>query len=638
MVSLFPARVLGLLVAGLFPCLGTLQASTPSNRDIAAVKSLKQLSLEELMDLEVTSVSRRAEKLTEVASAIQVVTGENIRRSSATNLAEALRLAPNLQAAQLNAYSWVIGARGFNGDFANKLLVMIDGRSVYTPLFAGVLWDVQHTLLEDIDRIEVVSGPGGSLWGANAVNGVINVITKSARDTQGTYLAAAAGSALKAGGAVRHGGRAGENLYYRVYAMHSDRDPTFLANGAEAADAWHLSQGGFRLDYLPADTRTLTLQGDLYRGTEHTVTDSTVRGENLLGRWTNELSPDSSLSVQAYYDHTWRHDVPSTVTDELTTFDLDLQHGFTLGTRHRVLWGLECRWMRDEVETGTPIVGLLPPRRDLALYSGFLQDEIDFVPDRLRLTLGTKLEHNDFSGFEIQPSARLAWTPADGRTLWAAVSRAVRTPSRFDTDYHIPKAPPFIINGGPDFDSEKLIAYEIGGRVQPRANLSLSLAGFINEYRDLYNVQTAAFPLTIENGAQGRSWGVELSGTWQPADWLRLRGGYNHIEKDLESKPGHVAAANVLASLGHDPRDQVSVQVMMELRPGLQCDLTARYVSALPDPTVPAYLAADLRVAWTVGRWEWSVVGQNLGDRRHPEFGTFQEIPRSVHGTIVWRF
>ncbi|HEX2861794.1 MAG TPA: TonB-dependent receptor [Lacunisphaera sp.] len=609
------------------------------NADLAPVSSLKQMSLEELMDLEVTSVSRRAEKLTEVASAIQVVTGDDIRRSAATNLTEALRLAPNLQAAQLNSCNWIIGARGFNGDFANKLLVMIDGRSVYTPLFAGVLWDVQQPLLEDIDRIEVVSGPGGSLWGANAVNGVINVLTKHARETQGTYLSTTAGSALEGAGAIRHGGRVGENVFFRVYAHAFDRDHSFLPNGQPAADSWRFAQGGFRLDYHPSSATTFTLQGDAYDGTEQTApAESTLSGGNLLGRWTRSSSSGSALSVQVYYDRTKRHDVPSTLTDDLTTFDLDLSHGFDRGSRHHFLWGLGIRLMRDEVIASTPFVGILPPRRDLKLYSGFLQDEISFLDDRLRLTLGSKFEHNSFSGFDIQPSVRLAFTPAEGTTLWTAVSRAVRTPSRFDKDYYLPKDPPFAINGGPNFDSEQLLAFEAGGRFSPRKDLTLSVSAYLNEYRDLYNVQTTTFPLTIENGAEGRSWGVEISGTWQPASGWRLRGGYNYFEKELGSKPGHVAAPNVLASLGRDPQHQFSLHSMFQLRAGLELDITARYVSALAEPRVPAYATGDVRLAWTRGAWEISVVGQNLADRRHAEFGTLYEIPRSGYGKVVWRF
>jgi iron complex outermembrane recepter protein len=625
--------VLGLLLILAAP--GTAQVGS----DRSTAKTLKGMSLEELMDLEVTSVSRKSEKLAEVASAIQVITGDDIRRSAATSLPEALRLAPNLQAAQLNSHSWVIGARGFNGNFANKLLVMIDGRSVYTPLFAGVLWDVQNTILEDVDRIEVVSGPGGSLWGANAVNGVINIITKSAQATQGTYVAGAAGSDPRAAGAVRYGGRLGDNLYFRVYGQYFDRDSTTLPGGQDAADSWHMTKGGFRLDYYPTAANTLTLQGDVYGGTEHTApNDSSMRGENVLGRWTHTLAPDSSLNLQVYYDHTWRRDIPSTITDDLTTFDFDLQHGFPLGSRHNILWGVEFRLMQDEAVTSTPLVGLVPPRRDMNLYSGFVQDEVTLAPDRLKLTFGTKLEHNDFSGFEIQPSTRLAWTPTEKQTVWAAISRAVRSPSRFDTDYHLPKEPPFFIAGGPNFESEKVIAYELGYRVRPHPSLSLSLATFANQYDDIYNVQTVAFPLTIENGAEGRSWGVELSGTWQPTEWWRLRGGYNYFDKRLRNKPGHMVTSAVLASQGDDPENQISLQSMMDLGHGLQLDITARYVSALPDPVVPAYSAFDVRLAWSVRQWEWALVGQNLGDSSHAEFGTFQEVSRGFYGKLTWRY
>jgi len=601
---------------------------------------LKKMSLEELMDLEVTSVSKRAERLVETASAIQVVTGEDIRRSGALSLPDALRLAPNLQVAQLNSYSWVIGARGFNGNFANKLLVMIDGRSVYTPLFAGVLWDVQHTILEDVDRIEVVSGPGGSLWGANAVNGVINIITKDAKETQGAYVSAAGGPESEQFAAVRYGGQAGENWFYRVYGQQVEHARTTQPTGLPSADAWHLTQGGFRLDCQPTETaRTFTLQGELYAGKEYTSpTDSEMNGQNLLSRWTRELAPDSSLTVQAYYDHTWRRDTPSTLTDDLTTWDLDVQHGFALGDRHNVLWGAGYRFMRDDTPTSTAFVGMVPQQRDMKLASAFVQDEIALVPDRLKFVVGTKVEHNSFTGFEFQPSVRLAWTPTDKQTLWSAVSRAVRSPSRFDVDYHIPKAPPFFINGGPDFSSETLLAYEVGYRTQPADNLSLSLAVFTNDYGDIYNVQTLTFPYTIENGAEGRSSGLELAATWQPAEWWRLRGGYTYFDKELRSKPGHVATTAVLASLGNDPSHQVSLHSMMELGRGFQLDLAARYVGELPDPIVPAYTVADVRLAWLRGNWEWAVVAQNLGQKRHPEFGTLQEVPRRVYGKITWRY
>jgi iron complex outermembrane receptor protein len=616
------------------------QSAIAYNGDATGSK-FKKMSLDELMNVDVISVSRQPEKLIGAASAIQVITNEDIHRSGATNLPEALRLAPNLRVAQVNSYAWVVSSRGFSGLFSNKLLVMIDGRTIYTPLFAGVSWDAQNVLLEDIDRIEVVSGPGGTLWGANAVNGVINIVTKSAKDTQGVYVSGAGGPMLEDQAAVRYGGKIGDNLYYRIYGQRTDRDNTFHANGTDNSDQWGVTNGGGRFDYYPSDADTLTLQGDMYGGNEQTLpADSEIDGQNIVSRWTHTFSPDSELKVQFFADHTFRDDKPSTLTDVLQTYDLDIQHSFKIGERHALVWGLGYRRMISDVEASTTFVGFLPNRRNLNLFSGFVQDEITLVPDRLRFTAGIKLEHNHFSGFEWQPSARLAWTPTDRQTFWGAVSRAVRSPSRIDTDYFlptfaVPDTTPHVI-GGPHFDSEKLIAYELGYRIQPISRLSLSLSTFYNQYDDLYGVE--ALPGTvayeIQNVSEGESWGAELAGNVQLLDWLRIRGGYTYYSADIRNKPGHVAPT---ASLGNDPEHQVLLQTMMDLPYHFQFDLTGRYVSALPDPEINAYIAFDARLAWQYKNWELAVVGQNLGDSRHPEFGEV-EIPRSVYGKATLRW
>ena len=600
---------------------------------------LKKLSVEELMDLSVTSVSRRPERLSETASAIQVITGDAIRRSGATNLAEALRLAPNLQVAQLNSYGWIIGTRGFNALFANKLLVMIDGRVVYTPLFAGVSWDVQNVLLEDIDRIEVVSGPGGTLWGANAVNGVINIITRSAEDTRGIYASVAAGSFLEDWGAVRIGGRIGRDLSVRVYAQHFDRDNTVLPDGVDDDDAWRLTQSGVRMDWRPSDADVVTLQGDLYVGKQHTLPGaSAMNGQNAMATWTRTFSIDSDLTLQLYVDHTWRRDVPSTFTDELTTYDLDFQHRFPLGGRHGIVWGAGARLMDSDLTNATDFVGFVPAGRRMKLFSGFVQDEIALVRDRLRLVVGTKLEHNDFSGFEVQPSTRLAWTPDARHTLWGAVSRAVRSPSRIDVDYHLPVTPlppdqPSVA-GGPNFDSEKVVAYELGYRVQPGARLSLSLAAFYNRYDDLYSVEPLPGTQTyqVQNGSEGRTLGAEAIGTYEPAGWWRLRGGYTFVHKDLGSKPGHSFDTSLL---GNDPQHQFLLRSMIDLPAGLQFDLQGRYVDKRPAPHVPRYVTVDARLAWMFRDWEVSVVGQNLWEEQHVEYGS--QLPRSIYARLTWR-
>jgi len=617
-----------------------LQDSQVVSTNLVNPASYKKMSLEELMDQDVTIVTRTPEKLSQSPSAVQVVTGEDIRRSGAMTLADAMRLAPNLEVQQANSYAWVVSSRGFDATYANKLQVMIDGRTVYTPLYAGVLWDAQSVLLEDVDRIEAVSGPGGALWGANAVNGVINVVTKSARDTQGLYVSGAGGSFLQDYGAVRYGGQVGSNLFYRVYGQRSDFDSTFNPDGSEGTNSWNLTQGGFRMDYYPSDVNTFTLQGDFYAGTIYntgTSTNSSMDGQNILGRWTRIFSEDSDMSLQLYFDRTWVRDITSYLSEELNTYDLDFQHRFPIGKRNSILWGAGYRLMQDNTATTTSVFGYVPQRKNMQLFSSFVQDEITLIEDYLKFTIGTKLEHNDFSGFEVQPSGRLAWTPTEHQTIWGAISRAVRSPSRIDADLYLPKNPPYFIAGGPDFNSEKVIAYELGYRIQPIQRLSLSLAGFYNQYDDLYNVQTTSFPLTVENGIAGQSWGAELSGTFQATDWWRLRGGYTYLHKDLWAKAGHSATPAVIASLGNDPENQFLLQSMMDLPAHFQLDVTPRYVDALPDPHTSSYFTVDARIAWQYKHIEIALIGQNLCGK-HVEFGGGQEIPRSIYGKVTFRW
>jgi iron complex outermembrane receptor protein len=620
-------------------------ATAQTNEILPSPTALKKLSLEELMDIEVTSVSKRAEKLSETASAIQVVTGEDIRRSGAASLPEALRLAANLQVAQVDSRQWAISARGFNNTLANKLLVMIDGRTIYTPLYAGVFWDVQQVLLEDIDQIEVISGSGGTLWGANAVNGVINIVTKSARDTQGTLVTGGGGSLLQDFGAVRYGDRIGSNLFFRVYGQHFDRDSTRLPGGNAGTNAWGMTQGGLRVDWYPSEANTLTVQGDGYGGAieQPASGDTTVDGQNLLGRWTHTFSSESDLQVQMYFDRTWR-DIPNTFAEDLKTYDFDFQHRFPIGERQSIMWGGGYRLMQDEVANSAALA-FLPSDRNMQLFGGFLQDEITLISERLKFTIGTKLEHNDFSGFEFQPSGRLAWTPDERQTIWGAISRAVRSPSRIDTDFFTPPPPvaPGTPNlaGGPTFDSETVIAYELGYRVRPIEKMSLSLAAFFNDYDDLRSLeQTAPNTFEFRNGLHGESWGVELSGTFQATPWWRLRGGYTYLEERISQKPGHTDL-NQGRGEGNDPRHQCSLQSILDLPAHFQFDVTARYVDALPFPAVPGYFTFDARLAWQFKHLELSVVGQNLWDDSHPEFGaaaTRQEIPRSIYGKVTFRW
>ena len=412
----------------------------------------KKLTLEELMNLDVTSVAKAPQPYAEAPAAIQVVTGEDIQRSGASSIPEALRLADNLEVAQVNAHDWAISARGFNANLGNKLLVLMDGRTIYTPLYGGVEWNVQDYLLEDIDRIEVISGPGGTLWGANAVNGVINITSKSAADTQGLYLEAGGGSELQDFTGVRYGGTLASNVYFRVYGKYFDRNSETFTNGNTASDSWAMGQGGFRVDAGGTPQNHLTLQGDFYSQGEDdgSIGHEKASGGNMLGRWSHVFSGDSDMSLQMYYDRTYLSQPfasspaappyytgfpAASLTDALDTYDLDFQHRFRLGERNDIVWGLGYRFTH-EVDEDISVVRFSPPVLDQNLYSGFAQDEI-MLQERLFLTLGSKLEHNDYTGWEVEPSARLQWNFTSKQMVWAAVSRAVRTPSRYDEDLEV---------------------------------------------------------------------------------------------------------------------------------------------------------------------------------------------------------
>ena len=394
-----------MLVAWSIVCF-TTPASSQQPDTTTQAESLKTLSIEQLLNVEVTSVSRRPEPLARAPSAIQVITQQDIRRSGASSLPEALRLATNLEVAQVDSRQWAISARGLNSTTANKLLVLIDGRTVYTPLFSGVFWDVQDVPLEDIDRIEVISGPGATLWGANAVNGVINVITKNAKDTQGLLLSGGGGTELRGFGTAQYGGTLGSAVHYRVYGSGLTRQPTVLPTGLDAADDWHFGQGGFRLDWDPSQVSHVSFQGDLYDGriSQPSAPDIAVSGENLVGRWSRTLSANADLRAQLYYDRTHR-DIPGTFGEDLDTYDVDLQHHARLGASHDVVWGLGYRLINDRVANSSALA-FLPAHVTRQWFTGFAQDEIALASD-LHLTLGTKIEHNDYTGVEIQPSGRV---------------------------------------------------------------------------------------------------------------------------------------------------------------------------------------------------------------------------------------
>jgi len=610
-----------------------------SKDTLPSPQALKRLSLEDLMNIEVTSISMRPEKLTEVASAIQVITEENIHRSGVLRLPEALRLASNLQISQANSHDWAVTARGFNGlpsaggIVANKLQVTIDGRSVYSPLYGGVFWDVQNTLLEDVDRIEVVSGPGGTLWGANAVNGVINIVSKSAKETQGLYVSGAAGSFLQDQIEARHGFRIDSNIFVRVYGQRFDQRDTKLDTGGNALDAWSMTQTGFRMDYYQSKSNTLTFQGDFYWGeANESIRRLVTNGQNLLARFTHIFSDKSNLSIQAYFDRTWRNtpDAVNPLSYELTTYDLDIQHRFALGKHQSILWGAGYRQQQDKVSHT-----LTPLSKDMPLYSGFIQDEITLLPNLLKLTIGSKFLHNVFSGFDLQPTARLAWTPNIKHTIWTSVSGAVRTPSRFDTDAAISRV---------KFQSEKITAYELGYRVRPSDLVSLSFATFYNRYNDLRSLDLNIDPqppIVIANSQRAESWGIELFANFQATEWWHLRGGYTFFKKEVWATSDRTLPVSVHLE-GVDPRNMVMLQSNMDLSKNFAFDIVSRYVSGLPSienliPEVPAYFTFDIRAAWLVKNFEISVVGQNLLENEHGETGS-SIIPRSIYGKVTCKF
>ena len=626
-----------------------------------AETSLADLSLEDLMKIEVTSASKRPQRLDETPAAAFVITAEDIRRSGVTSIPEALRMAPGVEVAKIASNKWAITVRGFNGRFANKLLVLMDGRSVYSPLWSGTLWENQDTMIEDIERIEVIRGPGAAVWGANAVNGVINIITRHAKDTQGVLAVAGMGAEEKAFAAGRVGSTLGTETFVRGYAKAYERDAGVEPGGLKGPDTWRGGRAGFRLDSRPSAERRLTLIGEAFDSksgdtwnkpqftppyTQRSQFKQANSGWNLTARYEGFGESGSEWMLQSYLD-SYHLGTDGTFSENRDTFDVEFHHRSTLAKDHDLLWGLGYRGSRDRIET-SGVASIDPGTRPLSLFSGFLNDDIQLIRDKLRLTLGTRIEHNEWSGWSNQPTARLAWQLDRRQMLWSSLSRAVRTPSRgeldlsFDTDAAAP-APPLVplatvtrVNPSRNatFGPEKVETFEIGYRNLFTSALTLDLTAFASHYRDLRAARLATpflepsplpphlvIPLLTENRQSARTTGIEAAVDWHPLSWLRVQPSYTYLRLSVPASTDPALAGSREGLEGSDPRHQLSLRTMMDLGRMTKLDLWLRSVSGLPAQNVPHYTALDLRYAWqATRRLELALVAQNLGRHRQLEF------------------
>ena len=661
----------GTLAGTLAGILATLSAQA-ATLDSVLPDDLTDMSMEALMDIEITSVAKKPQKQSAAAAAIFVITNDDLRRWGVTNIPEALRRVPGIDVARIDANKWAITSRGFNSRFANKLLVLIDGRSVYTPLFAGVYWDNQDVVLQDVDRIEVIRGPGGTLWGANAVNGVINIITKSAADTRGDMVAVTAGNEVRGIGVARHGGRLKNGVDYRVYAKYSDYDEGYSSDGAH--DDWRTGQLGFRSDWVQTDRDKITLQGDYYQGKSgqqvnipagqmpttinQVVDDTETDGGNLLFRWSHMIDRSSDFALQIYYDHVGVDG--EVLYEDRDTFDIDFQHRFQWREAHDVVWGFDYRFTHDNTDNN-PTFELDPSSRSVNLYGTFIQDEIS-LRDNLHLTLGTKLEHNDFSGVEYQPSARLAWVMSPTQTLWGAVSRAVRTPARGEDDVLLrlvpPPAPddpgiPVYAEGNNDYDAENLVAYELGYRLNYNQAWSVDVAVFYNDYDRLRTLDPAMDPgpppsvrPPFDNDMSGETYGLELVSQWQVRPGWRLNASYTWLDMQLHLDSNSTDTASK-SSEDASPTSKAAIWSAVDLGNNLQLDAALRYTGDIEvnGIDIDSYVEADLRLGWEARPGlEFSIIGQNLLDNHHPEFlpdfinTRPTEVERSIYGRVAWNF
>lgn len=652
----------------------------------AGSPDLTQESIENLMNMAVTSVSKTEQKLSRVAAAIFVITQEDIRRSGATNIPDLLRMVPGLDVAQINGSTWAIGSRGFNQQLANKLLVTVDGRSVYSPTFSGVFWDTLDLPLEDIDRIEVIRGPGGSIWGANAVTAVISIFTKKAAETTGTLVEAGGGNLQQGFGLVQYGGKLGRDTDFRVYSKYFNQDHLLDLNGQSGADGWRRLREGFRTDSTLSSRDSLMVEGDLSAGREGelgfelpSVTapgfiavaeEISLADGSLETVWNHTYSARSDSSLQFSFDQHRRDDPLN--PEQRDTIDLDFRHHLTVGERQEFVWGLGYRDTDGQIG-GSLTVAIIPAHRNLQLVNSFVQDEIALVQNKVYLTVGTKLEHNDFTGFELMPSVRATWTPTDRHMLWAAVSKALRAPSQNDTNLVLnignigpPGGTPVLLRllGNPNFKDERLISYEAGYRTMVTPRLSIDFAAYFNDWDHAqttepfstffesspappHEVQT----LMYENLMYGETHGVEVSANWKAKDWWSISSGFEYAEQRLHTRANSRDTMTAEFVQESTPDRSAQLRSHVDLRRGLAWDASAYFVNSLTnqgpfgDVRIPAYTRVDTGLTWRpLERFSISVVGQNLVKDHHIEFedinGSLQsgEIKRSAYAKFTWVF
>jgi iron complex outermembrane receptor protein len=644
----------------------TATSSTPPPGDLI------NLSLEQLGNIVVTTASKEPEEVWQSPTAIYVITQEDIRRSGATTIPELLRLAPGVEVARIDSDHWAVGIRGFGGEFSKSLLVLIDGRSVYSPLFAGVYWQVQDTLFEDIDRIEIIRGPGGTIWGANAVNGIINIITKSAKSTHGNLNSLGGGNIDQGIGAARFGSTVGKGFDYRVYGKGFIRSHESHPDGANF-DEWRMGQLGFRTDWAATPRDAIILQGDIYLGRDgERVAVSTysppstmvidaphsTSGGNLVGSWRRQIDSASDIEVHGYFDRTTRY---SPQLNEIrNTFDIDVLYHLTVKAHNDFILGAGARWSPDTVTQKFATLNFAPSRETDSIYSWFAQDQIKLAPKKLSLLLGSKFEHNNRSGFEVQPNGRLLWTPGAHQTVWAAVARAVRTPSRLDqdlqlTDFLQANPPAFLrVVGSKNFRSEQMLGTEVGYRALLSSTLYIDIAAFRNDYNDLYGYAPGAIFMEaspspahlilqepLANALKGHTSGGEITPEWKPVTWWQIKGSYSYLHLYVHDKPGFTDNQNTVSDNGSSPHHQFTVQSFLNLPKRIEIDATYRYVSSLPAQKIKAYKTGDFRVGWRPSNnWDLSVIGRNIMQGQHAEFGsdvnTIVGIKRNIYARITW--